>query len=151
VQTSQPGDHEGAGPLNDSEAKGVLACPDGVVRIYCHGELVAHCYDCKKTYISGTYPEGDNDHHIEWDCWRIGELRWTHKAALMFLQGSSMQQLVVPSLLLRAHPTPPYDPRPGALDVVIAEIYVAPDPPLDHRTMFGLLAPDAIRLSPQGT
>ena len=148
MQTPQPGDHKSPGLRNDPDAKGILAGPDGVVRIYSCGELVAHGYNCKKTYISGLY--GEDEHHIEWDCWRISALRWTHRAALLFLQGSSMQQLVVPSLLLRAHPTRPYDPRPGAIDVVIAEVYVAPDPALDHRTMFGLLAPDAIRLSHQG-
>ena len=146
MQTPQSGDHEGAGLLDNEKAQGILESSDGVVRIYSCGELIAHCYDHRKSYISSIYPEGDNEHHIEWDCWRFGELRWSHKAALMFLQGSSMQQLVMPFLLLRAHPLPPYEPRPGAYSVVLAEIHVAPDPPLGHQTMFSLLASDALRL-----
>ena len=150
MQTPQSGDYKGAGLLDGDKAQGILAGADGVVRIYSYTALIASCHDHKKSYLSGIYPVGDDEHHIEWDCHRFSELRWSHRAALMFLQGSSMQQLVVPYLLLRANPMPPYDPRPGAREVVMAELHVAPDPPLDHRTMFSLLAPDAHRLSRGG-
>ena len=150
MQEIQPGDHEGTTRTNTDTAQGILEDTNGVARLYSEGELVATGYDYKKLYISGVYPEGDNEHHIEWNCWRFEEIRWSHKAALLFLQGSSMQQLVVPYLLLQAHPLPPFDPRPGALSVVMAELQVAPDPPLDHHMMFSLLAPDAIRLPLSG-
>ena len=156
VQKTQSSDHQGTGPLDDGQAQGLLESANGVVRLISYGEHVASCFNSKKIYVSSIYsvpvdpkrPQGDDvEHHIEWSCWRFDEIRWKHKAALMFLQGSSMQQLVVPYLLLRARPMPPYDPWPGAYEVVMAELHVAPDPPLDHRTMFSLLAPDAHRLS----
>jgi hypothetical protein len=150
VQEVQPGDHVSTGAAGADAAHGILEDPNGVVRIYSCGTLIASGYDHKKTYISGIYSPDDTEHHIEWDRWSFPELRWSHKAALMFLQGSSMQQLVMPYLLLRAHPMPPYDPRPGAHQVVLAELHVAPDPPLDHHLMFSLLAPDALRLDFSG-
>lgn len=149
VQEIQPGDYEGAGGDRASTTQGILEDPDGVVRIY-GGGFIASCYGYSKTHISGSYPCGEEEHHIEWDCWRFDELRWSHRAALMFLQGASMQRLVMPYLLLKAHPTLPYDPRLGAYQVVMAEVQVAPDPPLDHPTMFRLLAPDVINLPHYG-
>ncbi len=144
VQETQSGDHEGAGPGARREAQGLLESADGVARLFSFGELIATCYGAKKTRVDGVYEAGAN-HRIVWDCWRVDELCWSHKASLLFLQGSSMQQLVLPFLLLRAHPSPPYDPRPGAAGVVLAEVLTTPE--LNHQTLFSLLAPDALRLS----
>lgn len=148
MQKIQSGDHESTRVAGADAAQGILEDPNGVVRIYSCGALVARGYDYKKTYISDIYSSDvDTEYRIEWDRWSFSELRWSHKAALMFLQGLSMQQLVLPYLLLRARPMPPYYPRPGAHQVVLAQLHVVPDPPLDHHLMFSLLAPDAFRLN----
>lgn len=67
---------------------------------------------------------------------------WTHKHALFFLQGASVQQLIgFHYLVLKARPTKPFDPQLGLHDVVLAE--VAHSPELSRLEVFELLMPDA--------
>lgn len=142
MQEVQPSNHESSRQTGADTAHRILAYPDGVVQIYgSHGGLVARGFEHKLTLVAGEY--GPSNHSIAWDCWYFGALHWEYKAAVLLLQGASMQQLLRPYLLLRADPIPPYSPWPGAYNVVLADVRDAPGG-LSYIEMFQLLAPDVL-------
>lgn len=111
-----------------------------MTRLYFDGREVAEAINPRCSFVSGTYQKGRI--HIEWRRWFIDELRLSHWASLLFLQGASMQQLVEPYVLLRASPRRAHDPVSGLLEVALAEILVAPEE-LSRVELLALLLPEA--------
>lgn len=92
----------------------VLEDSDGVVFLARGEHEVAQCIGVSK--------EERDEVDTSFICWKIRSLSWSHRCALLFLQGVPIQQLLSPYVLLAADIRPSYMPRPGLDNVTLIEV-----------------------------
>ncbi len=120
VQTTQPGHHEGAGRSPDGAPEGLLESSEGIVRLQVGGRDVGTAVNVTKTYYVSDVEDGLS---VCWFRYIIDEINFSHAAALLRLNGATLQQLMgTRHLLLGADLRAVYDPRPGIDHVVLAEV-----------------------------
>ena len=142
MQASQDGDRGGPDGTEPGPAEGFLENPDGVVRLYRGGSVVAKCYGVRDDYFEGTYLLDGGAYQVEWRRWNVSRLVWSQPSALLFLQGATLQQLLQPLLILAGTPRPSSSPEPGMDGLVLAEV-CASSSDLTYPQLFQLLAPHA--------
>lgn len=142
MQATLDESYKGTRVVADEDADGILGDPEGVVWLYSAGQRIAQVQLTGTNTVSGTYRRGDEDIHLEWRRWTLDSLRWTHRSALLFLQGASVQQLIGERfIVLKASPVRPYVPGFGLRRVVLAEVFTSPE--MSRLELFGLLLPEA--------
>lgn len=140
VQKVQLGDLVSTHAAGGSRPEGILEDPDGVTRLYFDGREVGRLGHHRVDVVRGLYK--NNTVSIEWRRWLIDELLLTPVTAILFLNGATMQELVLPYVLLRARASAPYDSIPRLYEVALAEILSAPEE-LSRFDLLALLLPEA--------
>jgi hypothetical protein len=101
-------------------------------------------YDARNDHVDKCYVINDEVAcQIEWQRWSIKKLVWAHTPGMLFLQGVTLQQLLLPFYMLAGSPRHVADPEPGLNNVVLAEIKACSSDDITYPQLFQLLAPDA--------
>lgn len=137
MQTARHADrHQGTVPRDPEKATGVFTGPDGVAGLYYRRRRFAFVDDWR--YLTAILPPAGQSmaawHEtkvkggvLKWRCYEINRLFWSHSSSLLVMQGANLQHLFRDRfVLISGHPTKAYDPRPGMLNVRLAEVEEAP-------------------------
>lgn len=117
-ETQHVDDHEAPhGTAAHPEASGLLEDSERVELF--HGAThVAQLVAVKR--------EDFSDEETAFALYSARTLLWSHPAALFFLQGASIQQILQPFIVVRCSPRPIYSPRPGLDDVGLVQVARGP-------------------------
>lgn len=138
MQTARyPEGYEGTVPHDPEKATGVFTGADGVAGLYYRKRRFAYVDQIRNAVL--VLPENKGmlvnmwhetkvkDGTLKWRCWEMDRLFWSHSSALLVMQGANLQLLFRDRfVLIRGQPTKLYDPRPGMVDVHLAEVAEAP-------------------------
>ncbi len=138
MQTTRHADRDqGSLPHEPEKATGVFTGPDGVAGLYYRKRRFAYVDQIRGLALvlpdnAPGYIEMWNETKVKggtlrWRCWEMDRLFWSHASALVVLQGANLQHLFRDRfVLISGQPTKVYDPRPGMVDVHLAEVAEAP-------------------------
>ena len=149
---------QGSLPRDPDKAKGVFTGPDGVAGLYYRRRRFAYVDQIRNSVL--VLPDNDlsrinlwNETEVKggtlkWRCWETNRLFWTHTSTLLVLQGANLQLLFRDRfVLISGQPTELYDPRPGMLDVHLAEVESAP-PGFTTQDVFFTIVEEAFQGKP---
>ena len=138
MQTVHTEGDQGTVPHDPEKATGVFTGADGVAGFYYRKRRFAHVDNVRELLLTcpGPHPNpGPLMWHetkvkggtLKWRSWEMDRLFWSHTSALLVMQGANLQLIFRDRfVLISGQPTVLYDPRPGLVDVHLAEVKEAP-------------------------